>query len=348
MKAPDVRHFDKRAVAFDGNWMLWRNLSSLMVRISTPAVAQNWQRYLVDMTVGQIARTANLLAATELVVFFDGPHNFRYDVYPEYKASRRDKQPRASADDVEDDVDVIHPMQAFPLLSQVLIERGYAYSVVERYEADDLMASYAKHFEMGRKGDVLYLMTRDKDILQSIAPNVIRYTPAVGKKSPETYVTADTMLTAAATELGKGLTPYQHLVYQVLAGDSGDDVPGILGPKSALAVVRDPSFTTMSEWLKTPTGKVVATNHRAELNRNAQLVKLVSTLYLQDTKPHKMLNLPKAKLTKTEVTNSSIPFSKSTLAAIQALNTRLTYDKRGLFSGPARKTVNRASLIKTE
>ena len=344
MAAPDTSRFKRKAVAFDGNWMLHRNLSSLLSRFNAQ-VAENWERYLVDMTIGQVARTASLLNVSELVVFFDGRKNFRYDVYPEYKANRRDKQERSLEDGVVDLVGTVHPMEAFPLLSQALIECGYPYTMHDRYEGDDLLASYAKHFEQERPDDLLFLFTRDKDILQALAPNVMRYTPAVGKKGKEVYTTIETMLAAAGKELGKGLTPYQHVVYQILAGDSGDNVPGVVGPAEALCIVKDPTFTTLTEWFKTERGREVARKHRAEVVRNAQMVKLVNTLFTSDVKAHPRLPLPKSILAKSQTTQASrMTFSKNTTAAIQGLNTRLMYAGRGLFSGPPIATTRRTKL----
>ena len=78
------------------------------------------------------------------------------------------------------------------------------------------------------------------------------------------------------------------------------------------------------------------------------MVKLVDTLYLATTKAHPQLPLPQSTLVKKEVTQAGqVQFSKNTLAAIQALNTRLTYKNKGLFSGPPPKTVKRAQLIRT-
>ncbi|MBG1232902.1 DNA polymerase I [Aestuariivirga litoralis] len=140
---------------------------------------------------------------THLAVIFDASaKSFRNDFYPEYKAHRPD--PPA---EMRPQFGLIrHATRAFNLPS---IE-------MDGYEADDLIATYAK--QAAAAGATVRIISSDKDLMQLIGPGIELYDPGKDKVIGEAEV------------LEKfGVTPDKVIDVQSLAGDSVDNVPGVPG-----------------------------------------------------------------------------------------------------------------------
>lgn len=133
---------------------------------------------------------------------------FRKDIYPEYKAHR---QP---------------PPEDLPIQSQRIVQLMTALGVpvlrLERFEADDLMATLAER--LAGPDLHVYLVSRDKDLEQLLGPQVVMYDP-----------TRDEVITPQKLFEQKGWWPQQAIDAQILTGDSVDNVPGVagIGPKTA-------------------------------------------------------------------------------------------------------------------
>ncbi|GAB6089269.1 DNA polymerase I [Spirochaeta dissipatitropha] len=144
-----------------------------------------------------------------------GP-TFRHEQYPPYKQTR-DKTP--------DDL-----ISQIPLIESFLDALGVPQIRVEGYEADDIMASYAR---LARDcGMNCYVVSGDKDLLQLVAGSVKILKPEKG----------------GLTEMGReevrdawGVKPEQILDYLSLVGDSADNIPGVkgIGAKTAAALLAD-------------------------------------------------------------------------------------------------------------
>jgi DNA polymerase-1 len=140
---------------------------------------------------------------THFAVIFDSARkNFRNDIYSEYKANRSE-----APDDLAPQFEYIRKaVLAFNLPSIELLN----------YEADDLIATYAKMIvEAGAKVTVI---SSDKDLMQLVSNKVRLYDPMKSKVLGEKEV------------LEKfGVRPNQVIDVQSLAGDSSDNVPGVPG-----------------------------------------------------------------------------------------------------------------------
>jgi len=140
---------------------------------------------------------------THLAVIFDHSANsFRNEFYPDYKAHRPD--PPA---EMRPQFGLIrHATRAFNLPSIEL----------EGFEADDLIATYAK--QAAAQGATVRIISSDKDLMQLIGPGIELYDPGKDKVIGEAEV------------LEKfGVTPDKVIDVQSLAGDSVDNVPGVPG-----------------------------------------------------------------------------------------------------------------------
>ncbi len=150
---------------------------------------------------------------SHIVVVFDAArHNFRNEIYPPYKATRRETPP-----------DLI---PQFPLIRKACQALNIPFIELSGYEADDLIATYARiALEQGFQ---VRIITADKDLMQLMRENVIVYDP-MKKKT----LTPDDVMAKF------GVLPDKVADVQSLMGDSTDNVPGAMGigPKTAADLV---------------------------------------------------------------------------------------------------------------
>lgn len=142
-----------------------------------------------------------------------GP-TFRHEQYPAYKANR-EKAP----DDLHAQV---------PVIEDILSAMHIPIARVDGYEADDIMASYAR---MCPEQDFsCAVITGDKDLLQLVERGAVYLKP-----DSSGYISMDRerIMSEWGVETG------QILDYLSLIGDSSDNVPGVagIGPKTASALL---------------------------------------------------------------------------------------------------------------
>ena len=153
-------------------------------------------------------------APDKLIVAFDmRGHNFRKDIYPEYKANRHGMPDDLAAQ--------------MPILHELLATLGV--SVVEKagVEADDIIGTISKSFE----GDSI-IVSGDRDMLQLVSDKVTVLLTKKGVTEVET-VTPDVLKSTY------GLTPQQVIEYKALRGDTSDNIPGVrgVGEKTAMTLL---------------------------------------------------------------------------------------------------------------
>ena len=140
---------------------------------------------------------------THLAVIFDkSSKTFRNDIYPEYKAHR----PEPPAD--------LRPQ--FGLIKQATRAFNVAAIEQDNYEADDLIATYAR--QAVEAGATCRIVSSDKDLMQLVRDGVALYDTMKDKEigAPEVFEKF-------------GVTPDKVIDVQSLSGDSVDNVPGVPG-----------------------------------------------------------------------------------------------------------------------
>ncbi len=150
---------------------------------------------------------------THFAVIFDSARkNFRNEIYSEYKANRTE-----APEDLAPQFEYIRKsVEAFNLPSIELLN----------YEADDLIATYAK--KINEAGAKVTVISSDKDLMQLVSKNIRLYDPMKNRVIGEKEV------------LEKfGVKPSQVIDVQSLAGDSSDNVPGVpgIGIKTAAELI---------------------------------------------------------------------------------------------------------------
>ena len=149
------------------------------------------------------------------VVLFDAKRqNFRNQYLPEYKANRAETP------------ELLIPQ--FDLIHQAVEVMGLPYVMQEGYEADDLIATYAR--QAAERGLETVVVSADKDLMQLIKDGVAYYD---GMK--------DKFYTPEDVKEKFGVYPDKVVDVQALSGDKIDNIPGVpgIGPKTAAELVNE-------------------------------------------------------------------------------------------------------------
>ena len=155
---------------------------------------------------------------THLAIIFDKTENsFRRDIYPAYKAHRKDPP------------DELLPQ--FPLMRATVSAFGMVPIEQGRYEADDIIATYAR--QARQAGADVLIVSADKDLMQLIEPGVSMYDPASGDREERRFGVEEVV------KYFEGVGPDKVVDVQALAGDSTDNVPGApgIGLKTAAQLI---------------------------------------------------------------------------------------------------------------
>jgi DNA polymerase-1 len=159
---------------------------------------------------------AKLLSETDAdhiaVVFDASGRSFRNRIYDQYKAQRPDPAP-----------DLV---PQFALVRRATAAFGVCQIELDEFEADDLIATYARHaVEAGAK---VTIVSSDKDLMQLVTDKVTMLDPI--KSRP---------IGAAEVREKFGVGPERVIDVQALSGDSVDNVPGVpgIGVKTAAELI---------------------------------------------------------------------------------------------------------------
>jgi len=181
-----------------------------------------------------------------LVVFDSGRKTFRNDIYPEYKANR----PPAPEDLIPQ----------FPLVRDAAEALGLPISSSDGYEADDIIATYARIAK--KQGMQVTIVSSDKDLMQLIDEDIEMYDAMKDKRISSKEV------------LEKfGVPPEKLLDAMALIGDSSDNVPGVpgIGPKTAAELIN--KFDSLEELLARA-DEIPQEKRRQSIKENAEKARL--------------------------------------------------------------------------
>jgi len=148
------------------------------------------------------------------VIFDTARKTFRTEIYEEYKANRP-----PPPDDL---------VPQFALIREAVSAFGLPQAEMEGFEADDLIATYAK--KAAADGHRVTIVSSDKDLMQLVDDDISMMDPM--KNTPISY---------AEVEKRFGVHPDKVVDVQALAGDSTDNVPGVpgIGVKTAAQLIAE-------------------------------------------------------------------------------------------------------------
>ncbi len=162
---------------------------------------------------------------THLAIIFDkSEESFRREIYPDYKSHR-----------TEPPADLV---PQFPLMRATVRAFGMIPIEQDIYEADDLIATYAR--QARERGAEVLIVSADKDLMQLIEPGVAMYDPASGEAGAKGSREERRIGIAEVMEYF-GVGPDKVVDVQALAGDSTDNVPGApgIGVKTAAQLINE-------------------------------------------------------------------------------------------------------------
>ena len=188
-----------RLLLIDGSGYIFRAffaLPPLTDKIGTPVGA-------VYGFCNMLFKLAQDRPGEQMIVVFDkGSHSFRNEMYAEYKANR---------DETPEDL-----VPQFPLVREAATAFGVPVVELEGYEADDIIATYAKQAAVA--GRAVTVVSSDKDLMQLVGNGIEMFDPMKAKEIGRDEVIA---------KFGVGPEKVRDVL--ALAGDTSDNVPGVPG-----------------------------------------------------------------------------------------------------------------------
>jgi len=192
--------------------------------------------------------------ADGLAVIFDaGATSFRNQIYDEYKAHRPDPPEEL--------------IPQFGLIREATRAFGLPCIEMENYEADDLIATFARRAR--EAGIEVTIVSSDKDVMQLVGPGVIMLDPMKNRS-----IGLDEVVEKF------GVPPEKVTEVQALAGDSVDNVPGVpgIGVKTAAQLITEygdlETLLARAEEIKQPKRREKLIEHAEDARVSLQLVTL--------------------------------------------------------------------------
>jgi 5'-3' exonuclease len=173
-------------------------------------------------TVNSFAHSYN---AKQVIVLSDGGSNYRENIYPAYKASRKELKNNQSKEEKE----------AFELFMEdwkMAFELCKTVGITIRYggvEADDIAAYITLLADIRDNFGHIWLLSTDRDWDLLIDDKVSRFSYRTRKE-----------ITAKNWNTHYDYAPEDHISIKVLQGDKSDDIPGVqgIGEKRAYTLVK--------------------------------------------------------------------------------------------------------------
>ncbi|GEO85365.1 MULTISPECIES: DNA polymerase I [Alphaproteobacteria] len=194
------------------------------------------------------ARDTNVgVTPTHFAVIFDySSKTFRKELYPQYKANRS-----APPEEL---------IPQFGLIRQATRAFNLPCIEAEGFEADDLIATYARQAEA--VGADVTIISSDKDLMQLVTPMVHMYDSMKDKQIGIPEVVERW-----------GVPPEKMIDLQSLTGDSTDNIPGVpgIGPKTAAQLLQE--FGDL-DTLLARAGEIKQVKRRENIIANTELVRL--------------------------------------------------------------------------
>ena len=241
------------------------------------------------LPVGAVAGFCNMLfklleelkggqRPTHFACIFDASEvTFRNEIFPEYKANRSDPPEEL--------------VPQFPLVRRAAV--AFAAHAIEQggFEADDLIATYAKQAEA--KGARVTIVSSDKDLMQLVSDKVLMMDPMKNK-----LLGRDDVIEKF------GVGPEGVVDVQSLAGDSVDNVPGApgIGIKTAAQLINEygdlETLLARAEEIKQPKRRETLIGFADQIRISKRLVQLeenvpvkvpLEDLAVQDPDPQELI-----------------------------------------------------------
>ena len=174
-------------------------------------------KYDYIRTIESLAKSYN---AGTIIVCADGGSSYRKEIYPEYKANRKER----FADQTEQEAKEFEMFMAEFSDTLTLIKKKYPVFHFRGVEADDIAAYITQSAEY----DDCWLISSDKDGDLLISDKVSRFSTVTRKET-----------TVHNWDEHYDFEIEDYITFKCLTGDKGDNVPGVpgVGPKRAVQLM---------------------------------------------------------------------------------------------------------------
>ena len=181
------------------------------------------QKNFSDAYIKTVQSLGTSYQARDIIILGDGGSTYRENIYPEYKASRKEMRKNQTQEEEENFKEFLNE---FNNTFNSLSEEGYVTLRYKGVEADDIAAYLVNKYK--NDYDHIWLISSDKDWDLLIDKNVSRFS----------YVTRKEITLDNWSE-HYDYPVEDHISIKVLTGDKGDDIPGVdgIGPKRAISLV---------------------------------------------------------------------------------------------------------------
>ena len=208
---PETKPGEKHLILVDGSGYIFRAFHALPPMTNPAGVPVNAVFGFTQMLSQFLLKHA----ASHIAVVFDTARvTFRNEFYPDYKAHRPEPPEEL--------------IPQFALIREATDALGIARIEQDGFEADDMIAAYAKAFVA--EGGHVTIVSSDKDLMQLVRERVQLLDPI--KQKP---------IRAAEVMERFGVPPEKVVEVQALAGDPTDNVPGVpgIGVKTAAQLITE-------------------------------------------------------------------------------------------------------------
>lgn len=228
----------QKVCLIDGSGYIFRAFYGLPMMTSPTGVPVN----AVFGYTNMFLRLTQSIKCDYCLVLFDAKRrNYRNEIFPDYKGTRAE---------IPEEL-----IPQFSIIREATNALNLNYLEMEGYEADDLIATYAR--QATEKGMEVVVVSADKDLMQLIRDGVEYYDPMKDKfYGPEDV------------KEKFGVYPERVVDVQALAGDSIDNVPGVpgIGLKTAAQLINE--FGSLEEVL----------NRASEIKQNKRRETLLANI----------------------------------------------------------------------
>ena len=206
----------KRAILVDGNNLLFRSYYATAYTGNLMKNSEGFPTNALFGFVNMINKIINEEKPEYMMIAFDKGHNFRQDMYDNYKDGR-----------IETPSDL---KIQFPIAKELCTLMGIKYIEIDNYEADDIIGTFARMADEDKNYNAT-IISSDKDLLQLISDEV-----NVKLLKQKDYILMD----EATFVEHYGIKPIRMIDLKSLMGDPSDNIPGVkgIGEKTAIGLLQ--------------------------------------------------------------------------------------------------------------
>ena len=206
-----------KIILIDGNNILFRSYYATAYSGSLMKNSKGEPTNALYGLINMLNKIINEECPTHIMIAFDKGKTFRHDKYLTYKAGRQEMP-----DELK---------KQFLVAYDLVVNMGIKYLMVDNYEADDIIGTFARMVDESQDFEGL-IVSSDKDLLQLISDKV-----KVKLLKTNDYI----MMDKNKFKEIYGLTDPKRIVdLKALMGDSSDNIPGVkgIGEKTAISLLQ--------------------------------------------------------------------------------------------------------------